>query len=219
VPVLIDGDLNVVARHGRLLARKDLGWTEVPAIRIDHLTEAQKRAFMIADNRLTEVATWDDDLLAEQLRELADLDLNFDIEATGFDMGEIDFRIESARTGATQGAEPTIPAVRGPPVSQISDIWLIGRHEVTCGDSFDNSSFASLMGPQKAAVVFTDPPYNVPIDGHVSGLGQIRHRDFPMAVGEMCPDSFTKSLATVFAKRARHSRPGSLHFVCMDWRT
>src|ERR1700730_9948813 len=95
VPVLVGANLNVIAGHGRVLADKHLGLTEVPTIRLDHLTEAQRRAFMIADNRLTEITVWDDRLLAEQLKELASVDLDFDIEATGFDLGEIDFRIES----------------------------------------------------------------------------------------------------------------------------
>jgi ParB-like chromosome segregation protein Spo0J len=95
VPILVGANLNVIAGHGRVLAAKHLGLTEVPTIRLDHLMEVQRRAFMIADNRLTEIAVWDDRLLAEQLKELASVDLDFDIEATGFDLGEIDFRIES----------------------------------------------------------------------------------------------------------------------------
>jgi ParB-like chromosome segregation protein Spo0J len=95
VPLLIDRDLNVIAGHGRLLACKRLGWSEVPTIRLEHLSESQRRAFMLADNRLTEIASWDDRLLAEQLQALSSVELDFDIETIGFDMGEIDLRIES----------------------------------------------------------------------------------------------------------------------------
>ncbi len=92
--MLVDADHNVVSGHGRLLACRKLGWTEVPTIGLNHLTKAQAKAFMIADNRLTEISTWDDQLLGEQLKELSVLDLDFSLEATGFEMGEIDLRIE-----------------------------------------------------------------------------------------------------------------------------
>lgn len=174
VPVLVGANLNVIAGHGRVLAAKHLGLTEVPTIRLDHLTEAQRRAFMIADNRLTEIAVWDDRLLAEQLKELASVDLDFDIEATGFDLGEIDFRIESLLAPASEPAEPPIPVVSRPAVSQAGDLWLLGEHRVLCGSALDAAAYRALMGTEKAAAVFMDPPYNVPIDGHVSGLGQIR---------------------------------------------
>jgi ParB-like chromosome segregation protein Spo0J len=95
VPVLIDRDNNVIAGHGRLLACRELGWTEVPTLCLDHLTSAQARAFMIADNRLSEIAAWDDRLLAQQLKDLSLLGLDFNLEVIGFEMGEIDFRIAS----------------------------------------------------------------------------------------------------------------------------
>ena len=102
VPILIDRDGTVIAGHGRLAAAMELGWAEVPTIRLDHLSEAQKKAFMIADNRLAEVAVWDDRLLAEQLKALASVELSFDLETIGFDMGEIDLRIESLKGEATK---------------------------------------------------------------------------------------------------------------------
>jgi DNA modification methylase len=218
VPVLVGAHLNVIAGHGRLLACKHLGWTEVPTIRLDHLSEAQRRAFMIADNRLTEISTWDDRLLAEQLKELARVDLDFDIEATGFDMGEIDLRIESLKTEDSGPAEPPIPFVSGPAVSQRGDFWLLDRHRLLCGSALDAAAYAATMGCEKAAAVFTDPPYNLPIDGHVSGLGQIRHREFVVAAGEMTSESFTNFLATALGLMARSSHSGSLAYVCMDWR-
>ena len=218
VPILVDGTSNVVAGHGRLLAAKHLGWTEVPTICLEHLSEAQRRAFMIADNRLTEIAVWNDRLLAEQLKELSDLNLDFDIEVTGFDMGEIDFRIESLTSGSTEVAEPTITVVLGPPVTQVGDIWLLGPHRVMCGNALEDESYSALMREDKAVIIFTDPPYNVPIDGHVSGLGKVQHREFSMARGEMSTEAFTSFLATVFKSMAYHSKPGSINYVCMDWR-
>ena len=143
VPVLVGANLNVIAGHGRVLAAKHLGLTEVPTIGLDHLTGAQRRAFMIADNRLTEIAVWDDRLLAEQLKELASVDLDFDIEATGFDLGEIDFRIESLLAPASEPTEPPIPVVSGPAVSQAGDLWLLGEHRVLRGSALDAASYMS----------------------------------------------------------------------------
>jgi DNA modification methylase len=221
VPILVDANLNVIAGHGRVLACRELGWTEVPTIRLDHLDEAQKRAFMIADNRLTEISQWDDKLLAEQLRELSLLDLEFSLDATGFEIGEIDLRIDglsNPQPDRTDPADVAPPVHNGPPISERGDLWVLGRHRIICGDSTDAMTCAALMERTEAAMVFTDPPYNVPIDGHVSGLGSIRHREFAMACGEMNEAQFTGFLATACGLAARHSRDGAIHFICMDWR-
>jgi DNA modification methylase len=221
VPILVDANLNVIAGHGRLLACRELGWTEVPTIRLDHLDEAQKRAFMIADNRLTEISQWDDKLLAEQLRELSLFDLEFSLDATGFEIAEIDVRIDGLSNPQPDRTDPAdaVPSVHdGPPISERGDLWVLGRHRIMCGDSTDAMTYAALMQRTEAAMVFTDPPYNVPIDGHVSGLGSIRHREFAMACGEMNEAQFTGFLATACGLAARHSRDGAIHFICMDWR-
>jgi DNA modification methylase len=218
VPLLIDRGLNVIAGHGRLLACKRLGWSEVPTILLEHLSEAQKRAFTIADNRLAEVAVWDDRLLAEQLKALASVELDFDIETIGFDMGEIDLRIESLNAKDTSPTEPPIPDVSGPAVSRLGDLWLIGRHKLLCGDARSEAAHAKLIGTERAAAVFSDPPYNVAIDGHVSGLGKVRHREFLMAAGEMTPEAFTEFLTAALERMKASSHPGSPAFICMDWR-
>ena len=162
VPVLVDGELNVVAGHGRLLACRHLGWSEVPTIRLEHLDAAQRRAFMIADNRLNETSTWDDRLLAQQLKELSVLDLDFALETTGFDMGEIDLRIESLNAIEEAAAEPAERLPEGPPVSQAGDLWVMGNHRVLCGSAVEPLDLAALMGQDKAAIVFTDPPTTFP---------------------------------------------------------
>ncbi len=187
VPVLVDSNLKVIAGHGRVLGCRQLGWGEVPTIRLEHLTEAQARAFMIADNRLTENSTWDDRLLAEQLHDLSVLDLDFSLEATGFEMGEIDLRIEGLAAGseADDPADALPTAQAGPVITRVGDLWLLGDHRVYCGSALDESAYAALMQRERAAAVFTDPPYNAPIDGNVNGLGAIRHREFAMACGEM----------------------------------
>ncbi len=218
VPILIDGGNHVVAGHGRILAAKLLGLAEVPTVRLDHLTGAPRRAFATADTRLTEIASWDDRLLGETLQELASVDLDFALEATGFDAGEIDLRIEALPQNEREPAERPIPAVPGPAVTRTGDLWLLGRHKVLCGDALDAEAYRTLLGPETANAAFTDPPYNLPIDGHVSGRGQTRHREFPMAAGEMDPAAFAKFLETSLRHMAAFSRPGAVHYVCMDWR-
>jgi DNA modification methylase len=221
VPVLVDADLKVNAGHGRLLGCRLLGITEVPTLCLDHLTPEQARAFMIADNRLTEIATWDDRLLAQQFKDLSLLGLDFSIEVTGFDMGEIDLRIASLDDVPGQADDPAdaLPEFSTqPPVSKIGDLWMLGRNRLLCGSALDRAAFAALMGEEHASTAITDPPYNVRIDGHASGLGAVHHRPFPMASGEMDRAEFTAFLAKAFHNLAAFSVEGSLHFICMDWR-
>jgi ParB-like nuclease domain len=221
VPVLIDSSNKVLAGHGRLLACQKLGWPEVPVVRLVHLTDAQARALSIADNRLTENSTWDDRLLGEIFNDLAALDLDFSLEVTGFDMAEIDLRIEGLSEQAEE-AEDT--ADRLPTtgfsvaVSRPGDLWKLGRHRVLCGNALDARAYETLMAGERAAMVFTDPPYNVPIGGHATGLGSVHHRDFAMASGEMSETGFISFLTLSCSNLARHALPGALHFVCMDWR-
>jgi DNA modification methylase len=176
---------------------------------------------MIADNRLTEIATWDDRLLAQQFQVLSLLGLDFSLELTGFEMGEIDLRIASLDDPPETDADPAdvVPEVpTSPPLSKIGDIWSLGRHRVLCGSALDVAAFAALMGEERASTAITDPPYNVRIDGHASGLGAIHHRPFPMASGEMDRAEFTAFLAKAFHNLAAFSVDGSLHYIFMDWR-
>lgn len=221
VPVLIDCDSKVIAGHGRLLAARELGVAQVPTLCLEHLTPAQANAFMIADNRLTEIASWDDQLLAQQLKELTLLDLDFSIELTGFEMAEIDLRIASLEDSPEPADDPAdaLPEPStGPCVSKLGDLWGLGPHRILCGDARDHDVAVRLMGEERAAMVFTDPPFNVRIDGHAGGLGAIHHRPFPMASGEMNEAEFTDFLARAFRNLAACSTAGSLHYICMDWR-
>ena len=221
VPILIDRDGNIIAGHGRWLACRELGITEVPTLCLDHLTPAQARAFMIADNRLTEISVWDDRLLARQLKEFSLVGLDFDIEVTGFEMGEIDLRIASLDDPAQRDDDPAdvVPEVSaGPPLSKIGDLWVLDCHRLLCGSALDSAVFPALMGEERAATAFIDPPYNVRIDGHAGGLGAIHHRPFPMASGEMDRLQFTAFLGQAFRNLTAFSIDGSIHFVCMDWR-
>ncbi len=221
VPVLADRESKVLAGHGRVHAARRLGLHDIPVIRLEHLTAEQARAFSIADNRLSETSSWDDQLLGEILRDLAAVELNFDLEATGFTMGEIDLRIEglSASTiGSPDPADVLPVAVDRPPVSRPGDLWQLGRHRLLCGSALDRTSYGRLMQGAVADLVFTDPPYNVPILGHVSGKGRVRHREFLMASGQMTQAQFIRFLATALELLVQHSAAGSLHYVCMDWR-
>lgn len=217
-PVLVDSRGKPLAGHGRIAAAKKLGYTEVPTICVSHLTEAQARAFAIADNRLTDNSKWDDKILAQNLKELLALKLDFDIEVTGFSMPEIDMRIEGASAWVAEKDPADEVPEPGPVITKLGDCWKLGPHRVVCGDATSGDAFAALMQADKAGVVITDPPYNVPVKGHVGGKGRIKHREFVMASGEMSSDVFTAFLATVLSLMVRFSRPGALHYVAMDWR-
>lgn len=222
VPILIDANNKILAGHGRWQACKELGWKEVPTIQLAHLTAAQARAFNIADNRLTDTSDWNDELLVQSLQELADnLDLNFDLEAIGFTMGEIDFKIEALSSVNEAERDPIdeLEAVKPDrAISQVGDIWQLGNHRIFCGNALELDSYKILMRSERASMIFTDPPYNVRIDGHCTGLGVIKHREFPMASGEMSKAEFTDFLLTACELLVQHSDPGSLHYIFMDWR-
>jgi DNA modification methylase len=221
VPVLVDRNLNVIAGHGRVSASKLLQLDQVPIIRLEHLDEHQRRAFMIADNRLTENSSWDELLLGNQLKVLAEAEIDFSLEITGFEMGEIDVYIEGQSGESPADCEPAdiIPeAADGVQVTRPGDCWLMGKHRVLCGNALEAASYANLMAGKKAALVFTDPPYNVPIDGHATGLGKTRHADFAMASGEMNSAEFTQFLSRSLRAATSNCIDGSIHYVCMDWR-
>jgi len=219
-PVLIDADGGVIAGHGRIEAAKLLGMEEVPTIRLDQMSEAQKRAYVLADNKLAENAGWDRELLALELQYLTELELDFDVTITGFETAEIDLIIGELEVSQKADQADQVPAVdaSGAAVTRPGDLWLLGKHRLLCADATKAESFERLLDGDKAQMVFTDPPYNVPIDGNVCGSGAIRHREFAMAAGEMSEAEFTAFLKTSFRHLADHSADGSIHFVCMDWR-
>lgn len=213
-PVLVDDSNNIVAGHGRVAAAKQLGLKEVPTVSLRFMSEAQKRAYIIADNKLAENAGWDHDLLRIELGGLLEFDNMFDLTLTGFDTGEIDFLLLDDDT-MTEEAIPEPPLV---PVSVMSDLWQLGPHRILCGDALKSESYALVLGHDKAQLVFTDPPYNVKIDGHVCGNGSVKHAEFAMASGEMSKEQFTNFLSTVISQLINHTTNGSLHYLCMDWR-
>lgn len=218
VPVLIDAHGNILAGHGRVLAAQYLGMTEIPTILVEHLSQQQIRAFRIADNRLTENSRWDKKLLAGELRDLSLENLNFDLDVTGFSVGEIDLQIAELEVAAEPDSADDVPAPTGIAVAKVGDVWLLDSHRLHCGNALEPSAFDSLMGGKTAVAAYTDPPYNVPIEGHVTGNGAVHHREFAYASGEMSSEEFVAFLKQVFRLLVQYSINGSLHYIFMDWR-
>lgn len=218
-PVLIGDDLTIIAGHGRVAAAKLLGLKDVPVLRLSHLSEAERRAYIIADNRLAEQAGWDRGILAIELQDL--VELNFDVELVGFEAAEIDLLIDEVREGDSSGSddeEDVPPPPPDVPVTQPGDLWDLGRHRLYCGDALKAASYEALMDGAVADAIFTDPPYNVPIDGFAGGHGKAERREFAMASGEMSTEAFQAFLAQSLAQAASHLKDGAIAFVCMDWR-
>jgi DNA modification methylase len=217
IPVLIDDRNRVIAGHARLEAAKALGLTEIPCIRTRHLSEAQKRAFAIFDNRLAEDSKWDFQLLAKEFEFLQSE--GFALQMTGFEIPEFDmiFAADDTATKSIENDEiPDLVPTRA--ITKPNDLWIMRDHRLVCGDARRPECFALLMNGARAHLVFTDPPYNVKIRGHVSGKGRIEHREFAEASGEMRPAQFAKFLEDSLGLLAEHSKDGSIHFICMDWR-
>jgi DNA modification methylase len=218
-PVLIDRAGGIVAGHGRVAAAMLLGMEKVPTIRLEDLSDAEIRALVIADNKLAENAGWDRELLAIEFQGLLELDLDFDVTISGFATPEIDILIGELDAAEEEDPADEVPELAdGPPVTRLGDIWCIGKHRLICGDAKDPDAYTRLLDGAEAQMVFTDPPYNVPIQGHVSGLGKVKHREFAMASGEMSESEFTEFLAKVFRHLTTASADGAIQFLCIDWR-
>jgi DNA modification methylase len=218
-PILTDDRREIVAGHGRWLAAKQLGRTHVPIQRLKHLSQDALRAYRIADNRLAELAGIDKKLLAVELEYLSSIELDFDIGITGYETAEVDVLIEElhAQDAGVDPADEDVPT-EAVAISQIGDLWLLGEHRLLCGSSLEPASFELLMGGKTARVVFEDAPYNTKIDGQISGLGKVKHREFEMASGEMSDGEFTAFLTKNLECITPHIDDGAILFLCMDWR-
>jgi hypothetical protein len=212
-PILADPQGHLIAGHGRLIAARELGMAEAPVIELTGLSEAQKKALRLADNKIALNAGWDVDILKLELSDLSMAELDVDLSLTGFSTGEIDVILKD-------GDDPddeVIPATPVTPRTHPGDIWQLGEHRIGCGDGRDLDFLRALIGKEEqVAAAFLDPPYNVKINGHANAKG--RHREFAMASGEMAPSAFRAFLAETFAACAAVSKPGAVHFICMDWR-
>jgi len=213
VPIIVDENDKVLAGNGRVEAACVLGLTRVPTVKVSHLSAAQKRAFVIADNRLGELAGWDRDTLRIELEELRDLDSSFELELTGFTDAKIDGLLASCTDGDHKADH--VPMCPEAPASRAGDIWLLGEHRLVCGDATDPSVIAAVLMGEGVRTVFTDPPYNQRVSGHVTRNS--RHDEFVMASGEMSDKDFTLFLAKVWAAIETALVPGGLAYLCMDW--
>jgi hypothetical protein len=183
LPILIDAERRVVGGWGLVLAARRLGLAEVPAVSLTDLCEPELRMLRLALNRIADDSTWDPETLALEFSEVLDLAPQLDLEISGFEMGEIDCFLDG--NGLDQ--EDDLPPIDGGvvPVTQLGDLWLLGDHCLLCGDALQADSYARVLGTDRAQMLFADPPYNLPIEGHVSGLGAVQHKDFAMASGEL----------------------------------
>jgi DNA modification methylase len=215
-PIIVDDQQNIIAGHARRQAALKLGLKQVPTIIVDHLSEKQKRAYMLADNKIAENASWDDDLLRIELDYLTSIDLDFDVDLTGFSTGEVDVLLHPSDGNPN---EPQLPAIDEKPViTQPGDIWLLGDHKVACGDCQNKALLQELFAEQRAQMVFTDPPYNVKINGHARGLGQQKHKEFSIASGELTELEFENFLTERLSAAKGFMNEGALAYFCMDWR-
>tara|TARA_R110001592_G_scaffold222022_1_gene477043 strand:- start:5597 stop:7003 length:1407 start_codon:yes stop_codon:yes gene_type:complete len=216
LPVLVDADGVIIAGEAVHAAAKRLGYSEIPILRIDHLAAAEVKGLRIALNRLAELAEWDEEKLALEFQGLIEID--FDIELTGFDNAEADLIIDHAFAPVAAGPADVVPEVEGEPVSRLGDLWLADEHLIFCGDARDPAAYSVVLQGRLARMVITDPPYNVRVQGNVCGSGAIKHDEFIMASGEMSGEEYQRFLEVVIRNLVVSTVLGSLHYLFMDWR-
>ena len=223
-PILIDGESGIIAGHGRLLAARKLGMKEVPVIQLSGMTDTQKRAYIIADNKLALNAGWDDELLGLELSEL-DLE-GFDLELTGFTQEEIDaLNPEQIPEGLTD--EDAVPELQAEPVSNLGDVWILDKHRVMCGDSTSQDAFDALMAGQRGDVVFTDPPYGMTYGGGRRAGAKPKNREkfgtranFGVIKGDdLRGEDLTALVRDALLTAKTGCKDGSAFYVCFPWRT
>jgi DNA modification methylase len=216
-PILVDRHGFILAGHARFEALKAMGRTHVWVLVLEHLSEAKARAYAIADNKLGELSHFDENKLSHEISDLIEIAEDFEIEDTGFDTGEIDLILQSLNADDPDEQDEFEPRV-GNAVTVLGDLWSLGPHRLLCADARETASYAALMNGEKAAAIFSDPPFNCRINGHVTGNGAQTHREFPCASGEMTEAEFTEFLGSILALLKEHSSVGALMYICMDWR-
>ena len=218
-PIVVDEAGRIIAGHGRFAASLDLRLRRVPTIVVSGLSDAEKRALALADNKIAANAGWDRSTLAAELGELATLlpEISLDISITGFDAAEIDALAADFVDSDREPAEEIPVVAEADAVTQVGDLWKLGEHHLLCGDACDEGALQTLVGNNQASMVFADPPYNVRIAATV-GRGRAKHREFASASGEMSRAQFADFLTRWMKLATAHSANGSVHFVCIDWR-
>lgn len=216
-PILIDENKNVLAGHGRLAAAKLLGMTSVPTLCLAHLSKAQRRAYVIADNKLGDLSRFDRKLLAAQVELVLEADATFDVEVMGFETDECELLLDGAGQETAQEPAAPPPERQRPANTRLGDLWTLGRHKLYCGNALERDSYLNLMGRERARTIFADVPYNIAAKT-ISGGGKIRHGDFAMASSEMSETEFIAFLTTGLTYMSRFSVHGAIHYICIDWR-
>jgi len=217
LPVLVDGERTIIAGHARIEAARRLGVGEVPVLVARDWSKAQVRAYRLADNRLAELASWDEELLAIELSALVELG-EVPIEVLGWETAEIDLISDRDPNSSSTDPADAVPEPPAVPVSRSGDLWLLGSHRLLCASSLEAGAWDRLMDGHLGAMVFTDAPYNVPVSGHVCGLGKVQHAEFAMASGEMSKPEFTAFLSNAIEQLTTNVCDGAVLDLCMDWR-
>ncbi|MEO9670760.1 MAG: site-specific DNA-methyltransferase, partial [Marinomonas sp.] len=220
LPLLVSESGEIIAGEAVHEAACQLGFTEVPVIVARGWSEAQVRSYRLIDNRLPELASWDEELLAIEIKEIIDID-EFSVDLLGWETAEIDLIIDGATSGNESQADDLADAIVDPlrqPITEPGDVWQLDDHRILCSSSLEPDCWDELLGKHKPAMVFTDAPYNVPVEGHICGLGKVQHKEFAMTSGEMNPEQFTTFLTDALKPMAKALREGALLYLCMDWR-
>jgi len=216
-PALVDENGTILAGHARHELAIRRGLPSIPTLTISGLSDSQKRALVIADNRVPERAVWDDKLLREHFETL--LAVNYDVELSGFDTGEIDLILDAAvEVGTDTDDAVAEDGLDCPPISRAGDVWELNPHRIICADARETVAYEALLGSERAQMVFSDPPYNVRIEGHAVGRGQTKHRNFSVASGEMSSAEFVEFLTQSIRCTTAACKNGAIEFWCMDWR-
>jgi len=213
-PIPISATGQIVDGHIIVEAARRIGLPDIECVIIDHLTKDELRLARLALNRIQETGEWDLEELSLELEELRAVDL--DLTLSGFDIDSLDLILNPGKL--TAGLDDNVPAKPETPITRPGDLWRLGEHLLFCGNSLDPASYATVLAGRTIAVVVSDPPYNIKIEGVVSGLGQVKHRDFAMGVGEMSDDQFRGFLRSYLELCKKHAAPGTVIFAFMDWR-
>lgn len=218
-PPLIAPTGEIIAGVARVEAARRLGYDELPVLVASHLSAADIKAYRIADNKLAEMSTWDRDVLKLEFETILQIDSSFDLQFSGFDTAEIDLVLNPISSEDEEGPDDEAPAPNAIPVSRLGDVWTLGDHRLICGDALSPETFDQLMGGDMARLVLSDVPYNVPVDGHVGGLGKKHHREFVQASGEMTDAEFADFLRKSIMVMAANLVDGGVVGLFIDWRS
>jgi DNA modification methylase len=215
IPIVTNSRGEIICGHARYAAAELAGIREVPTILVEHLSPEQLQAFGIAENRLVSM-DWDDPQLAVQLKEISGLDLGLTLEDLGFETPQLDALMVDVNGPRSQTPDPAdaLPPITEETVTKLGDLWELGPHRLYCGDAKEEESYSVLMGRKRAAMVFSDPPWNIAVEGNISGLGRVKHKNFIQGSGELSPLEYLEFLTKSFTLLAKHSTDGSLHYLC-----